>query len=266
MLQSMDSCKSEALQIANITKSIRDAIFKQDGYHFSGAFPPHCQQDCIPYNLKLLISMILYGPSLKSEETVNSQACLTAAQIILFNTKKDQPKAKSRHSLDREPPLPVYLGLNVHSLTRSKKLIDQLHDLHIGISYDRVIQLEKLISHSMCQQFLSDNIVCPSHLRRGISVSGALDNIDHNLSSSTAQSSFHGTGISITQFPKKNMPGECCEVLPFETNPPQLYQALPQSYSTVPAVALNNLSASVLERSCRDFGSSLLRAKAREDC
>ena len=62
------------------------------------------------------------------------------------------------------------------------------------------------------------------------------------------------------------MPGECCEVLPFETNPPQLCQALPQSYSTVPAVALNNLSASVPERSCRDFGSSLLRAKAREDC
>ena len=62
------------------------------------------------------------------------------------------------------------------------------------------------------------------------------------------------------------MPGECCEVLPFETNPPQLCQALPQSYSTVPAVALNNLSASVPERSCRDFGSSLLRAKARENC
>ncbi len=105
----------------------------------------------------------------------------TAAQIILFNTKKDQPKSRSRHSLDREPPLPVCLGLNVHALTRSKKLIDQIYDLRIGISYDRVIQLKKLVSHSMCQQFVSDNTVCPSHLRKGISVSGALDNIDHNL-------------------------------------------------------------------------------------
>ena len=75
MLQSMDSCKSEALQIANIATSIRDAIFKQDGYHFSGAFPPHCQQDCIPYNLKLLISMILYGPSLKREFSSMSNCC-----------------------------------------------------------------------------------------------------------------------------------------------------------------------------------------------
>ena len=123
---------------------------------------------------------------------MNSQACLTAAQIILFNTKKDQPKAKSRHSLDREPPLPVYLGLNVHSLTRSKKLIDQLHDLHIGISYDRVIQLEKLISHSMCHQFLSDNIVCPSHLLRGIGVSGALDNIDRQVQSGPSSKAIFG--------------------------------------------------------------------------
>ena len=30
---------------------------------------------------------------------------------------------------------------------------------------------------------------------------GALDNIDHDPSSIYAQSSFHGTGISITQFP-----------------------------------------------------------------
>ena len=267
MLQNMDSCKSEALQIANVAKNIRETIFKHDRYYFSGAFPLYCQQDCIPYNLNFLIPMILYGPSIQSEETVISQACLTAAQLIISNTKKDLPKAKSRHSLDREHPLPVYLGLNVHSLTRSKNLIDQLHDLCVGICYDCVIQLESLVSHSMCQQFLSDNIVCPSHLCRGISVSGALDTIDHNLSSSTAQSSFHGTGISIAQFPKKNKLGECREVLPFQANPSQLCLTLPQQfYATVPAVALNKLSASVSERSCHDSdGSSLLRAKARED-
>ena len=162
-LQSMDSCKSEALLIANIAKSIRDAIFKQDGYHFSGAFPPHCQQDCIPYNLKLLISMSWYGSSLKSEETVNSQACLTAAQIILFNTKKDQPKAKSRHSLDRELPLPVYLGLNVHSVTRSKKLIDQLHDLHIGISYEPSYRENGMISYVMQEMLKSSLTFSPTN-------------------------------------------------------------------------------------------------------
>ncbi len=54
MLQNMASCKSEALQIANGAKSIRETIFKHDGYHFSGAFPPHCQQDCIPVQFEVI--------------------------------------------------------------------------------------------------------------------------------------------------------------------------------------------------------------------
>ena len=93
MLQNKDLYKSEASQIANVAKSIREAIFKHDS---SGAFPSNCQKDCLPYNLKLLISMILYGPTLKSEENVNSQACLTAAQIILFNTKKVPTKDQQK--------------------------------------------------------------------------------------------------------------------------------------------------------------------------
>ena len=115
----------------------------------------------------------------------------------------------------------------------------------------------------MCLQFLSDNIVCPSHLCKDIFVSGALDNIDHNPSSSTAQSSFHG--ISIVQFPKENKVGNFRDVLPFQTNLTALKQEVPQSYATVPAVALNNLSASVPQRSCKDFGGLLQRAKIRED-
>ena len=77
--------------------------------------------------MKLLISMLLYGPSLM---------------------EKDQQKL--RHSFDQEPHLPLYLGLNVHSLVRSKKIIDQLYKLGISISYDHVIQLEKLSAHSLC--------------------------------------------------------------------------------------------------------------------
>lgn len=111
-----------------------------------------------------------------------------------------EPK-KGRHSLSREPPLPIYLGLKVHSVNRSKKLIDELCSLGISISYERVLQLENNIAFTMCKQFESDGIVCPSILRKGLVTIGAIDNIDHNPSSATAHSSFHGTGISITQFP-----------------------------------------------------------------
>ena len=90
MFQSMsaDSDQSEAFQIAGVAAGIRKEIFKCEGFKFSGHFPSHSECYGIPYNLKLLISMILYGPTPKSKENINSRACLTVSQIILFSTKK----------------------------------------------------------------------------------------------------------------------------------------------------------------------------------
>ena len=53
--------------------------------------------------------MILNGPSLKEQGERESQACLTIGQGILYNTKKGTSGTdvkKSRHTLEREPPLP----------------------------------------------------------------------------------------------------------------------------------------------------------------
>ena len=66
---------------------------------------------------KSLVSMILNGPSLKDQGKRESQACLTIGQGILYNTKKGTSGTdvkKSRHTLEREPPLPIYIGMNVH--------------------------------------------------------------------------------------------------------------------------------------------------------
>ena len=43
-------------------------------------------------------------------------------------------------------------------------------------------------------------MVCPPSLQRNLFTVAAVDNVDHNLSSSTAQSSFHGTAVSLVQF------------------------------------------------------------------
>ena len=65
---------------------------------------------------------------------------------------------KPRHSLQREPPIPVYIGLNVHQVTRSKKLIQQFHQLGISISYDWVLELEEWISTATCEQFEEESV------------------------------------------------------------------------------------------------------------
>ncbi len=50
----------------------------------------------------------------------------------------------SYHSKERKPPLPLYLGLNIHTQTRSKKLVNKLSKLGLCISYDRVLELENV--------------------------------------------------------------------------------------------------------------------------
>ena len=44
-------------------------------------------------------------------------------------------------------------------MTRSKKLIDQLYQMGISISYDRVMELEEWIATSVCEQFEKDGVV-----------------------------------------------------------------------------------------------------------
>ena len=61
------------------------------------------------------------------------------------------------------------------------------------------------------------SIVCPSSLRKGLVTVGGVDNFDHNPSSITAQSSFLGTAISITQFPTPDSVGDSRLDIPFIT-------------------------------------------------
>ena len=119
--------------------------------------------------------------------------------INFLQHKKRPPDStvKTRHTLACEPPIPIYIGLNIHQLTRSKKLIEQLYRMGICISYDRVMEIEDWIATSTCERFKEDGVVSPACLQKGLFIVGALDNLDHNLSSTTSQSSFHGTGISL---------------------------------------------------------------------
>ena len=76
----------------------------------------------------------------------------------------------------------------------------------ICISY---VEIEDWITIYTCERFKEDGVVSPACLRKGLFTVGALDNLDHNPSSTTSQSSFHGTGISLFQFPTRSNPGGC---------------------------------------------------------
>ncbi|KAG1666280.1 putative aldolase class 2 protein [Nymphon striatum] len=207
--QAVDSrdFEAEAISMVKLVKAVREEIFDWKLSQFTGSFKHNCQEESVPTSLKSLISMLLNGPNVTGQDETETQACLTISQLIHFNAKNKAPVAKkSRHSKKREPPLPLYVGLNVHTLTRRKNLVNK------------------------------EGLVCPSQLRKDLFTVGALDNIDYNPSSTTAKDSFHGTGISIFQFPTATNPGKCSYPIVVQSKVSSSEYSLPESYTTVPAV------------------------------
>ena len=129
-----------ANNLAKVLSTVRKDIPEHKGFSFAGFFSLECQEKSIP-SLKSLVSTIIIGLNLKDPDHCESLAYLTVCQTIIFNVKKrpsESSSSKPRHVLPREPPLPLYIGFNIHSLTRSKTWIKRLYQLGLDVSYDRV--------------------------------------------------------------------------------------------------------------------------------
>lgn len=79
----------------------------------------------------------------------------------------------------------------------TQELVDRLSHLGLSISYDRILRISAQLGSSVCELFHKEQVVCPPKLRGNVFTTAAVDNIDHNPSSTTAKESFHGTGISL---------------------------------------------------------------------
>ncbi|KAH3785240.1 hypothetical protein DPMN_163325 [Dreissena polymorpha] len=95
--------------------------------------------------------------------------------------------------------LPLYMGLTVHNKTRRKDLVDVLYEKGLSVSYDRVLNVSSSVANADISMYEDSGVVCPSVIQENGFITGYLDNIDHNPTSATANDSFHGTAISLTQ-------------------------------------------------------------------
>jgi len=197
---------ADAVHLMRTAKMIRREIFSQKT-EFDGNLKN--DDSSVPSGLLYLVTMILEG--IGKTAAVDSVAALSLAQLIVFNCQKRRKtvdtgniQSVTRHAAIRETPLPMYIGLMLYSATRKKKHIDKCHKLGLSVSYDRVLQLTNKTANTLCSKYRDDGVVCPPTLKPGCFTVAAVDNVDHNLSSTTAQSSFHGTAISLTQFDGRN--------------------------------------------------------------
>ena len=261
--------ESHALTLAKAARIVRREMFNDDRFQFNGAFPSNCQNASVPSCLKVSISMILNGSNIAHQSTAESQATLTVAQLIVFNSKKKfSSSSSSRHLLERERPFPLYIGLSIHAYTRSKKIINQLYELGISVSYDRVDDLMNGLATAVCNRFQQDGVVCSLNMNCGLFTVGALDIIDYNPSSTTAQGSFHGTGISLFQFLDSSVSGsQSRPPITLPPGKPERNIKPPKSKTTVPAVGVKTSELAVSETSYTEaFHGRLEEALSQEEC
>ena len=141
------------------------------------------------------INLVLNGSNVDTSDKKQSSSALTIAKLLQFYIVKQKNKGKSN-----ETPLSIYMSLMVHSRTRKKSLIEEFNEYGLSISYKRILEIQNSITNQLYKLHDVQRSVCPPRLQENIFTVSAIDNLDHNPSSSTAKDSFHGTGISIFQF------------------------------------------------------------------
>ena len=188
--------------------------------------------------------MLLSGPCFQEHvaDGDEGRSSLSIAQLIAFDTvkRRSDKQGSQRNNRARETPLPIYVALKVHAETRKQGLVDDLHGLGLCISHDPTLAISNDVANSVCARFESEGIVCPLQAVNGVFTGAAVDNIDHNPSSSTSQVSFHGTAISLLQPPTQQCPGtpRAMTVIDNNLQGQRALSPLPDAYTLVNPVAV----------------------------
>ena len=105
--------------LAEVAKILCKELTYFKGFQFDGCM--HCIQvparisAISPQDLFLYSYMLLNGVDLEDNDCIDSQIVLTVSQTILFNydTNPTSFAIKFQCSTNREPPLPLFIGLKV---------------------------------------------------------------------------------------------------------------------------------------------------------
>ena len=121
--QSIMPGQAEGSTIFKAAKIIRKYMFETDKV-FDGDFSEEPQLKAVPSHLLLLLGLILEGSKDLNICDTTASVALKLSQLVRFNAvKKKRTGVNCRHSKKNERPLPVLIGLAMHSQTREKKII-----------------------------------------------------------------------------------------------------------------------------------------------
>lgn len=113
---------SEAIILGKAAKILRRHMTDHE-FIFDGRFHESCVTDAVPPALLEFVCMIEHGADIKSQLRFGASKTDSAmAQLLQYNCYSRHREGAStyRHSVERETPFPVFLGMSVYAKTRKK--------------------------------------------------------------------------------------------------------------------------------------------------
>ena len=217
--------------------SVRKAMHRKCQEHSSSLnVDLQSQLDSVPIELMQLINFLQDGIDLHDKGY--SKEALAISQTIMchfrYNIKNKGISSYKRRNKNTQPPFLLYVAVKLYSSNRSKTLVNWLYFCDgISLLNKSLLELTRDIANRMIAQHDRDGAFLPRTLRKGILTIIAKDNIDQTSTSATATRHYHGTSLSIFQFPTEENPGRAVEYGDLEnsSNRSSLkIDALPSSY------------------------------------
>ena len=142
--------------LARAARIVRKEILNKTT-QFNSTFPSNGQAETVSPSLQTLVAMICHGANITERVlATQSQALLSISQLIVFDSLSYKRKqTTTRHIKSREPPLPVYLGVLLHTKTQKRALVEALHDLYLSMSYDRVLEISTDMGTKICEYIMA---------------------------------------------------------------------------------------------------------------
>ena len=187
---------------------LRRAVLVNENWEFTGSFEEIDIAKVVPKEVSCFFKWCTQGQV--DMEIISAKQDFTGlkkahrlSQFYMYEMLSKRQAANvncttTRHI--REMPLQVAVGLTMHACTRSRFLIQFLHNIGASIDYGRVLRLETKIATEVVKSMDEyGGAYVPSQLVKGRFVYCAADNIDFLEDTPYGKGTLHGTVMVVYQ-------------------------------------------------------------------
>ena len=242
--------QDQALVLMRASKILRAQILSAEQTKFIGSFSTQCLSKPVPDSLLTFMTILLQGTAnvMVSEVTSDTdegmasrkQIACCLSQLLIFNTvTRGRSTTNIRHPAKMETPFPLYVGVKLHAEGRSKQQLEMLLEYGLSIGPKRVRGIKLGLARAVCKRAKEESVLVPTNMKKGVFVTGDVDNLDHRKTSNLSNKEFHGTAITMTNHLSVENMGVGRDPIVIDhsdTSKPQL----PDEYSQIPHVDLGN--------------------------